>query len=134
MGRLINCKTKMEPWLKIWPRQRKNATGFIRSYSPFCKPHSSLLYWQKCLQVTSTFLINLEPKTFVILILCFFLLFIFDPRGWPTVTACNDHYFHTYRSFVHLHFSKSLKAEQIMIVTGEIVGLSEWIIDDTSLV
>ena len=63
-----------------------------------------------------------------------------DPRGQPTITAGSDHCFHTYcpsvrpsvSTFQNLAKQNKLQAKT-MFTTGEIVGLAEWIIDDTFL-
>ena len=59
----------------------------------------------------------------------------FDPLCQPTVTAGRDHWFRTCPS-VRPHFSNLAKQNKMKTIfaTGEAVGLSEWIIDDTYLV
>ena len=59
-----------------------------------------------------------------------------DPRGLPTVTASSDHYFHSWCLSVCpsvLTFENLAKPNKfqvrIVIITGDTVGLAEWIID-----
>ena len=62
---------------------------------------------------------------------------IIDPRGRPTVTVGSDHCIIVIivRTSVRPHFSKQNRFQaKTMFTTGEIVGLAEWIIDDTCLV
>ena len=54
------------------------------------------------------------------------------PQSRPVLISV---FTHVVRTYVRLHFSKSTKTKQISSEnTGEIVGLAEWIIDDTCLV
>ena len=61
----------------------------------------------------------------------------FDPLGRSTITVGGDHCLHTcYPSvptFQNLAKQNKFQAKT-MFTTGEIVGLAEWIIDDTCLV
>ena len=61
-----------------------------------------------------------------------------DPRGRPTVPSGSIIivFAHVVRSYVcPSHFSKQNKFQaKTMFITGETVGLAEWIIDDTCLV
>ena len=66
---------------------------------------------------------------------------VVDPRGRPTVTAGNDHYFRTCCLYVRpsVRPSPLLKISQnktkvqakLVFVIGGTVGLAEWIIEDT---
>ena len=60
-------------------------------------------------------------------------LFIFDPRGRPTITAGSDHHTCLYLrtcTFQNLAKQTHLRVK-IVIATGGAVGLAEWIIEGT---
>ena len=45
-----------------------------------------------------------------------------DPRGWPSVTAGSDHYFHTQCLSVRPHFSKSPTIKQFLSENSELLA------------
>ena len=69
-------------------------------------------------------------------------IILFDPLSRPTISAYNDHCFHTYRHYIRLYVRpyfqnlSMLNKFQVntMIPFGGTLGLTEWIIDDPSLV
>ena len=52
------------------------------------------------------------------------------PQSRPVVIII---FAHVVRPFVRLSRSSKTKQQKTMVATGEIVGLAEWIIDDTCL-
>ena len=62
----------------------------------------------------------------------------FDPRGRPTVTTGNDHYFHMMSVLISqlckISQSKLNSSENHVSYRGVIVGQAVWIFDDTDIV
>ena len=79
-------------------------------------------------------LVLITLPTFCVLVRICNYAFI-DPLGRPTIKAGSDHCLHTCCPYVRPTFQNIAKQNEFqvktMFTTGEIVGLAEWIIDDT---
>ena len=123
-------------WNKISDKVARGCMGHLTKRvigSKYPIPLSSIkLKLRACSSCSKTCSGNLAEKLKIQLGI---FLYSIDPRGRPTVMAGSDHWLFSHMLSVRPQFSKQNKYQlKVMFATGETVGLTEWITDDSCLV